>query len=115
MPLKDGDNEEVGNYKGIALGCSMVKVFMRVMVTRLGRFAEDRILTEAQGGFRSHKGCSDQWLVLRDVCELRKREKTSYLAFLDVSKAYDSVWTEGLWCEMRHYGVEEKLRCVKVV
>ena len=41
----------------------MVKVFVRVMVRRLGRFAEDRILTESQGGFRSGRRCSDQWLV----------------------------------------------------
>ena len=27
---------------------------------------------------------------------------------LDVSKAYDSVWRVGLWCKMRHDGVEEK-------
>ena len=41
---------------------------------------------ETQGGFKSHRRCSDQWLVLRGVCELRKRDKkTSYLAFLDVS------------------------------
>ena len=53
MPLhKDGDNEEVGNYRGIAVGCSMAMVFMRVMARRLGRFAEDRILTEVQGRFR---------------------------------------------------------------
>ena len=66
---------------------------MRVMARRLGRFAEDKILTEAQEGFRSHRRCSDQWLVLWGVCELRKREKkTSYSAFLDVSKAYVSVW-----------------------
>ena len=37
---------------------------MRVMARRLGRFAEDRILSEAQGGFRSPGRCSDQWLVL---------------------------------------------------
>ena len=43
------------------------------------------------------------------MCELRKGEKkTSYLTFLDVSKAYDSVWREGLWCKMRHCGVEKK-------
>ena len=48
------------------------------------------------------------------MCELRKREKKTYLAFLDVSKAYDSVWREGLWCKMSHYGVEMKfVRCVK--
>ena len=35
----------------------------------MGRFAEDRILTEAQGGFRGHRRCSDQWLVMRGVKE----------------------------------------------
>ena len=50
---------------------------------------------EAQRGFRSHRRCSDQWLVLRGVCELRMLDKkTLHLAFLDVSKAYDSVWME---------------------
>ena len=87
---------------------------MRVMAGRLGMFAEGKILTEPQGGFRSHRICSHQWLVLRGVCELRKREKkTSYLAFLDVSKVYDRVWREGLWCKIRHYGLEEEF--VKVM
>ena len=79
MPLhKDGDNEGVGNYRGLALGCSMAMV-MGVMARRLGRFAEDRILTEAQEWFWSHRKCSDQWLV--GVCEW-KSEKTSYLGLL---------------------------------
>ena len=47
----DGDNEKVGNCRRIILGCSMAMVFMGVMARWLGRFAEDRILTEAQGGF----------------------------------------------------------------
>ena len=47
--------------------------------------------------------------MLRGVCELRKRgKKTSNLAFLAVSKAYDSMWREGLWLKMWHYGAEEK-------
>ena len=37
----------IGNYGRISLGCSMAKVFMRVLASRLGKFAEDRILTEA--------------------------------------------------------------------
>ena len=56
-PHNDGDNEEVGNYRRIAFGCNVAKVFMRVMARRLGRFAENKILTEAQGGFRSHRRC----------------------------------------------------------
>ena len=42
---KDGDVEGVRNYRGIVLGFSEVKVFVRVLARR---FAEDRILTEAQ-------------------------------------------------------------------
>ena len=50
----------------------MAKV-SEMMVKKLRRFTEDRILTEAKGGFRSHRRCLDQWLVLKGVCELRKR------------------------------------------
>ena len=81
---------------------------MRVLARRLGKLAEHKILTEAQGWFRSHRRCSDQCLVLRGVYELRTRKKkTSCLAFLDVSKTCDSVRKE-LWCKMSHYGVERK-------
>ncbi len=37
----------------------MVKVFVRTVARRLGRFAEYRILTEVQGWFRSGRRCSD--------------------------------------------------------
>ena len=31
------------------------------------------------------------------------------IAFLDVRKAYDTMWREGLWKKMRGYGIAEKL------
>ena len=47
-------------------------------------------------------------MILSGVCELRKRKKKStWLGFMDVSEAYDTVWREGLWKKMREYGVEE--------
>ena len=55
-------------------------MFVRVLAEVVGRFAEDRILTEVQGEFRSGRRCLDQWLVLRDVCQVWKRKKkNSYL------------------------------------
>ena len=82
MPLhKDGDNEEVGSYGAIALVCSMAKVFMRVLARRMRRFAEDKILMDAQGGFRNRR-CSDQWLVL-GVCEFgRVRIKHTWSSWM---------------------------------
>ena len=70
-------------------------MLVRVLARMLGRFAEDRILIEVQGGFRRGRRCSNHWLVLRGVHEVRKREKyNSYLAFLDTSKDYDCVWRD---------------------
>ena len=41
--------------------------------------------------------------------ELRKKQGLkTVIAFLDVKKAYDTVWSEGLW-KKRGYGIAEKL------
>ena len=109
IPLfKDGDPESASNYRGIALGSCVAKVWAKILTVRLGEYAEENILTDAQGGFRAKRRCADQIMILRGAFELRKRKKKStWLGFMDVSKAYDTVWREGLWRKMREYGVEE--------
>ena len=59
---------------------------------------------EVQGGFKIKRKCPDQLFVLRGLCEILKRERYSYLAFIDISKAYDSM--EG-WFVAQN----EKVRC----
>ena len=45
---------------------------------------------------RSRRRCADQLLVLRGLCEVRKsKKKTTYMDFLDITKAYDSMCVEG--------------------
>ena len=56
-----------------------MKLLERVLAGWLGRFAEDRIFTEVQGWFRSGRSCSDQWLVLRYICEVWKRERSIHI------------------------------------
>ena len=49
-------------------------------------------------------------MILRGVCELRRKErKGTYMAFLDVSKVYDTVWREGSWRKIQQYGVRRSL------
>ena len=111
VPLfKTGDPQTPGNYRGIALGSCVAKVLARVLGREVGMFAEECILTEEQGGFRATRRCADQFVILRSVCEMRMVEgKETWLAFLDVSKAYDTVWRQGLWEKMEKYGVKRKL------
>ena len=99
VPLyKSGNPEVAGSYRGIALGSCVAKVFTRVLTRRLGEYAEERIL--------STRWISSKEKLLRPntdfegVCELRRRKRRgTYLAFLDVNKAYDTVREdENVWC-----------------
>ena len=50
VPLyKDGDPETASNYTGIALRSCVAKVLTKLLSRRLGTFAEEEILMEAQG------------------------------------------------------------------
>ena len=90
--FKDGDPESASNYRGIALGSCVAKVWARILTVRLGEYAEENILTDAQGEFTAKRRCADQFMILKGVCELRKRKKKSiWLGYMVVSKAYDTV------------------------
>ena len=62
-------------------------------------FLEDNnILGESQGAFRRDRRIEDHLFTLNGICSLRKASKLKmYIAFLDLSKAFDGVWREGLF------------------
>ena len=82
------------------------------MVEHLGR---ERALHEGQAGFRKNKSCIDNVYTLNEVVQGRLREdKPTYAFFLDVQKAYDTVWRDGLWLKLWDMGVKGKMwRVVK--
>jgi hypothetical protein len=66
-------------------------------------------LHEAQAAFRS-RSCTDNLFVLtRILQEAGKANKTVYAFFLDVRKAYDTVWRDGLSAKLLEKGVDGKL------
>src|SRR3954464_11962703 len=115
FPLyKEGDNRDPLNYRGITLLSIVGKVYNRVLTERLVRFAERQGIVEEQGGFRPGRGTEDQLLVLTEILRGRGSHRTTYTAFIDVKKAYDTVWRNGLWKRMWDEGVRGKMwRVVK--
>jgi hypothetical protein len=53
-------------------------------------------LHEAQAAFRSKRSCTDNLFVLTRILKEAGTNKTVYAFFLDVRKAYDTVWRDGL-------------------
>jgi len=65
---------------------------------------------EERAGLRKGRGCVDQGYTLAQVVLKRLEvQKNTYLCFVDLKKAYDSVWREGLFRRMADDGVPEKL------
>ena len=68
------------------------------------------ILHEGQAGFRVNRSCMDNVFTLNELVQGRLREnKHTYAFFLDVQKAYDTVWRDGLWLKLWDLGVKGRM------
>jgi len=108
VPLhKDGDRRNPLNYRPITLLSIVGKVFTGVLEARLSHWAEHNgILVPEQAGFRPGRGCPEQVFALMELINTRRRAgQTTYACFIDIQKAYDTVWHEGLKAKLRRYGI----------
>ena len=74
------------------------KVFCKILNNRLVQCLDkEGVLHEGQAGFRINSSCMDNVYTLNEIVQGRLREdKKTYALFLDIQKAYDSVWHK-LW------------------
>ena len=70
---------------------------------------ENNILGEVQGAFRKNRKTEDHIFTLQGICSIRKAKKyKTCLAFLDLSKAFDRVWRDGLFYLLWKTGIQGK-------
>ena len=99
------------NYRPITLLSPVDKMYHSVLNTRLQRHLEAQgCLHEAQAGFRKHRSCADHIFTLsQTVLGRRRAGRRTYVLFLDIQKAYDTVWREGMLYRLWHMGVQGKM------
>ena len=55
----------------------------------------------------------DNVYTLNEIVQGRlRKDKKTYAFFLDIQKAYDTVWCDGLWSKLWDTGVNGRMWCV---
>lgn len=111
MLYKKGDKLNPNNYRPIALLSNFLKLFTHVLHARLSSWAvENKILPEAQGGFRHGRVCDDQIFILNSAVCIRTRQgKKVYACYFDFARAFPSIHHRKLWLKLNQIGVSPKL------
>ena len=94
-----GDINDPDNYRGITLLSCLGKLFTSVINERLTVFIDsNKIMSEAQAGFRKGYSTTDQIFTLKCIVELFLCQgRRLFCTFVDYSKAFDSINRAILW------------------
>ena len=101
--FKDGETNDLNNYRGITLLSMLGKLLLGVLNNRLiGLINEEHILEETQGGFRKGYRTTDHLFTLHALINhhIKVEKKELFLCFVDFRKAFDKVSHSILWMKL---------------
>ena len=104
---KKGDINSPNNYRGIAVGSALGKVFLSIINTRISDFLENNDkYDKAQNGFRKDHRTSDNIFIFKTMInKIKLLNKKLFVCFVDFSKAFDTVWRNGLLFKLQNLGI----------
>lgn len=109
---KGKNRKDISSYRPVAIVSVMSKVLGAIVSNRLKIWAEEnRKLGEEQSGFRKGRSTSDNAFVLQEILDDgRQKGKPTYMAFLDIEKAFDKISRSKLWERLEVLNVDEHLK-----
>ena len=109
--FKKGQRLLCDNYRGISLLSVAGKILARVIINRINFHLTDLVCSESQCGFRKGRGTVDMVFCLRQLQEKsREHRKPLYMAFIDLTKAFDTVSRSALWIVLEILGLPNQMR-----
>ena len=71
---------------------------------------ESKVISDLQGAGKKGQSCVHTALILQEaIASAREKGHKVFVAFYDVGKAYDTVWTDGLFFQLHEMGVRDKM------
>ena len=111
--IKDSsiDFRIIKNYRGITLIPHICKLYSAIINFRLSKYVEyNKVLHDEQNGFLKERSCQDQLQSFLSIVQTRKSQGSdTYCAFVDFSKAYDTISRPHLWFKLDKLGISGKM------
>ena len=112
--FKKGDKQLIKNYRPISLLPICGKILEKIIFNHLYSYlTANRLITKNQSGFRPGDSTTNQLLYLVDEIHQAFDSAECFevrTVFLDISKAFDKVWHDGLIFKLKHNGVSGQAR-----
>ena len=105
-PVFKKDKFDPSNYRPIAVGEPLCRLYAAILNSRIVNWAESNGLrAPCQAGFRPRLSTEHQLFALRHFIDRSKSQKQPlFAAFVDLKKAYDSVQHPLLWASLQRKG-----------
>lgn len=98
--------DDPSSYRPISLLSSLGKLLEKLFTAKLTKLCEEKnIIHDAQFGFRPEHSTTHQLRrVVKQIKDAKRKRKSTGAVFLDIEKAFDAVW---------HNGLLHKVSCMK--
>ena len=110
---KKGCKQVVSNYRPISLLPIFSKIFERIIFNSVYNYMEqNKLFNLNQSGFRPGDSCIHQLIsITHNIHKSFDANPSQEVrgVFLDISKAFDRVWHDGLLYKIKNFGIEGKL------
>lgn len=110
---KGGDKPKnsCNSYRPVALLPCIYKLFEKILSNRISSLEITNTFPNIQQqGFQKQLGCITASFNLHETLNHNLEQGSNiYISFLDTSKAFDTVWRQGLMYKLHNLGIKGKL------
>ena len=109
---KKNDKRSLNNYRPVSLLPICGNIFERIIFNVFLFLEDNSLLTPNQSGFRPNDSCINQLLsIVHSIYSDFNHNPSLEVRgnFLDISKAFDKVWHDGLLYKLESFGISGNL------